>query len=230
MFTLYPNATLVLLVGAAIGSLIPDADSPDAAIFHSEVKGLKGGTSDLMNAPAILFPPFGFVTKYLIYKPAVAFYDRVVFDQYDIAERHRGFSHSFLGLGTMTVVTAVYLLPVLYFLELVWLVGVLVFLAGYLGGAVLHLVEDSCTKTGVQWNFPFQDWKIKGQLTTTARPEDVRYQQGFLTVIGVGVAGAFFAPTVVNQYPAWMFSVAGLFMAVLLWVGFASMIAKCEVR
>ena len=136
LFTQFPNAVLVVLVGAAVGSLIPDADSPDAAIFHSEVKGLKGGYSEVVNAAAIVFPAFGFVTKYLIYKPAVWFYDRLVFESYDISERHRGFSHSFLGLGTIAVVTTLYLLPVLYLLELLWLVGVAVFVAGYLGGAV----------------------------------------------------------------------------------------------
>lgn len=72
LFTLYPNATLLALLGAAIGSLIPDADSPDAAIFHTEVRGMKKeGFSNLLNAAAVLNPVFGYATKYLIYKPAV---------------------------------------------------------------------------------------------------------------------------------------------------------------
>jgi hypothetical protein len=101
-------------------------------------------------------------------------------------ERLRGFSHSFLGPGTITVLTAVSLLPILSVLKLLWLAGVLVVLVGYLGGAVLPLLQDSCTKTGTQWNFPFQDWRVRGPSTTTARPEDTVYQRRFLTVLGVG--------------------------------------------
>ena len=121
------------------------------------------------------------------------------------------------------------MVPVLVFLELVWLTGIAVFLAGYCGGAVLHLLQDSCTKTGIQWNFPFQDWKVTGQLTTTARPEDIRYQRGFLTVLGLGVAGMFFIPIMVASVSAYLFSLLGLVLAVLLWVVFAKGIAKCKV-
>lgn len=229
LFTLYPTAVLLALAGAAIGSLIPDADSPDAAIFHTEVRGMKKeGFSSLLNAAAALNPVFGYPTKFLIYKPAVKFYDSIVFNQYDIAERHRGFLHSFLGLGTMTILTAVYILPVLFLLELFWLVGIGVFLAGYLAGAVLHLIEDSCTKSGIQWNFPFQSWKLRGQISTTARPEDMRYQQGFLTVLGAGAGGMFFAPTIVTEISAILFSVVGLLLAIVLWSVFAVGVATCR--
>lgn len=229
LFTLFPNEVLVVLVGTAVGSLIPDADSPDAAIFHPEVRGLEGGFTEILNAAAIVFPAFGYVTRYLIYKPAVLFFDRLVFDEYDVAERHRGFLHSFLGLGTLTVLSAVYLLPVLFLLGLLWIPGILLFMAGYLGGAVLHLVEDSCTKTGIQWNFPFQGWRVKGQITTTAKSEDMRYQRGLLTVLGVGVAGAFLVPSVVTAIPRFTFSIGGFVLAVLVWLVFAKAVAKCAV-
>ena len=228
VFALAPEATILVLVGAAIGSLIPDADSPDAAIFHDEVRGLKGGASDLANAPGVLYPVFGYVTKYLIYKPAVRFYDAYVFERHDIAERHRGFSHSFLGLGTMATMTAVYLLPVLWSLGLVWLVGLGAFFAGYLAGALLHLLQDSCTKTGIQWNFPFQSWRLQGQLTTTARPEDVYYQRGFLTVLGAAAFGMFLAPSLLETVPVLLLSLGGLALAVVCWSVFAVGIARCR--
>lgn len=66
------------------------------------------------------------------------------------------------------VLTGLYMLPVLFFLELLSLVALAIFLTGYLAGALLHLLEDSCTRTGIQWNFPFQSWRLKGQLRTTA--------------------------------------------------------------
>lgn len=68
---------LVALVGTAIGSLIPDAGSPNAAIFHTKVSGLRGDIGDVMNSIGILYPAFGYVTKYLIYKPSVTEKTRV---------------------------------------------------------------------------------------------------------------------------------------------------------
>lgn len=229
LFPLNPLAVLLILVGSAIGSLVPDADSPDAAVFHSEVRGLGDGLSDLLNAPAALYPVFGFVTKYLIYKPAVIFYDQVVFDENEIRERHRGFLHSFIGLGTITVLTTVYLLPVLYILDLFWIVGITVFMLGYLGGAILHLVQDSCTKSGIQWNFPFQKWKLRGQITTSAKREDMRYQRGFLTLLGAGVATMFFVPNMFQQIATMFYVILGLVVAVLSWTVFAVVVADCNV-
>lgn len=225
LFSLYPMLTLIALVGTAIGSLIPDADSPDAAIFHSEVRGV----NDLLNAPAVLYPVFGYVTKYLIYKPVVNFYDTVVFNQYDIGERHRGFLHSFLGLVTLTVVTGLYLLPILFVLDLLSIIGLGVFLAAYFVGAGLHLVEDSCTKSGIQWNFPFQSWKVRGRLTTTARPEDTKYQRGFLTVLGVGTGAMFFLPSLLDDVSVFLLATAGFVTVLVLWIGFSVGIARCGI-
>ncbi len=225
LLTLYPVLCLIALVGTAIGSLIPDADSPDAAIFHQKVRGV----NDLLNAPAVLYPAFGYVTKYLIYKPIVKIYDSVVFTQYDIEERHRGFLHTVLGLATVTVVTGLYLTPVLYVLELLSMVGLAVFLAAYLLGAVLHLLQDSCTKTGIQWNFPFQSWKVRGRLTTTARPEDTKIQKGFLIVLGVGAGAMFVLPSLLDQVSVFLLSLAGFVTALFFWIGFSLGIARCGI-
>jgi membrane-bound metal-dependent hydrolase YbcI (DUF457 family) len=230
LFMLYPIPVLIILTGTAIGSLIPDADSPDAAIFHSEVKGLTGGYSNLINVVAILNPVFGFGTKYLIYKPAVRFYDSVVFDEYGIKEDHRGFLHSFLGVGTATMLTGVYTLSVLVFLDLLWFTGLGLFLFGYLVGALLHLLEDSCTKSGIQWNYPFQSWKLRGEISTTARPEDMAYQRGLLTVLGVGSLGMFFAPTVTFDIPIIAFVLLGVGGVSLCWGIFTIRFAKCSVH
>ncbi|MFB6095750.1 MAG: metal-dependent hydrolase [Halodesulfurarchaeum sp.] len=229
LFPIYPLVTIVALVGTAIGSLIPDADSQDAAIFHTEVSGIRGDLGDLVNAPGVLYPVFGYVTKYLIYKPAVAFYDRVVFAERDIRERHRGFLHSFLGLGTLTVVTGIYLGIVLLLVGLTWLVGIVVFLAGYLAGAVLHLLEDSCTRSGIQWNFPFDSWRVQGDITTSTDPADMRYQQGFLVVLGVGAGVMFLAPLLVTAIPRLLFSLLGVVLGGFLWWVFAVPVAGCRV-
>ncbi|MFB6115765.1 MAG: hypothetical protein ABEK04_05795, partial [Candidatus Nanohalobium sp.] len=63
---------IVMLLGTGIGSLIPDVDAQDAAVFHNDIRGLNGDVGDTVNnfiGP--LLPAFGYTTKYAIYKPAV---------------------------------------------------------------------------------------------------------------------------------------------------------------
>lgn len=230
LFTVYPVAVLVAILGSAIGSLIPDADSSDAAIFHAEVQGLEGGYTELLNVMAVLNPAFGYVTKYLIYKPVVIIYDELVFDEYEIREQHRGLLHSFLGLGTMTGLTGVYLVPLLYVFDLFWVGGIGVFLVAYLGGGVLHLVQDSCTRSGIQWNFPFQPWRVRGRISTTGLVEDMRYQRGLLTILGIGVVVMFLVPELYGSIAPTVYAVVGGVVTIVLWTIFVIGIAKCTVE
>lgn len=172
---------------------------------------------------------FGYVTKYLIYKPAVNFYDTVVFEETAIVERHRGFLHSFLGLGTATVLTGIYLLPILYAIELFSVVFIVVFLLAYLVGSLLHLLEDNCTRSGIQWGYPFRRWKVRGRLKTTPRLRDAIYQRVFLLVLGGGVGVLFFLPSIYSGISPILFAAFGLFIGSILWVLFARYVAKCEV-
>ena len=56
-FQVFTELTLLILIGVAIGSLIPDADSPDAAIFHEKVY-IKGNLGKVMNGYLLLFSLF----------------------------------------------------------------------------------------------------------------------------------------------------------------------------
>lgn len=150
-----------------------------------------------LNSFGVLYPVFGYDPKYLIYKLTVKFYDAVVFEETPIVERHRGFLHSVLGLGTATVLTSVYLLPKLYAIELFSAVFSGVFLFSYFAGATLHLVEDSCTKSGFQWHYPFRHWTVRRNLKTTLKLQDTIYQWGFLVVPGGGVTILFFLSSLV---------------------------------
>lgn len=176
---------LTVFLGTAVGSLIPDSDSKDAAIFHSNVKGLNGDIGSLVNnlfAP--VFPVFGYATKYAIYKPAVIIYDKT-FSNYSFQEKHRSFSHSILGVLTMTAVTGLYITPLLIYLNILSIPYLTAFLTAYMAGAFMHMLEDSCTKTGISWNAPFSSTKLKGKLTTSSKPEHVKKPRYLLYTLGI---------------------------------------------
>lgn len=221
--------TLVALGGAAIGSLVPDVDANDAAIFHEDLRGLNDGFGEAINnLIGPLLPVFGYVNKYLVYKPVVLLYDRVVLPEYDFEEKHRTFTHSFLGVLSMTAIIGVYMVPVLVLLELLAPIFLGVFMAFYAFGMFLHMLEDSCTKTGIAWNSPFSDTKLRGQISTG---KDVARPRWFLYVLGFLCFVSFYLPSS-QEYsigPA-LASGVGAGLLAICWLVFTKLGCKMELR
>jgi Predicted membrane-bound metal-dependent hydrolase (DUF457). len=183
-----PTMSLLLTSGVAIGSLIPDVDAPDnAAIFNNQTTKLHPNLDKALKfTVGWLFPIFGYLTKYLIFKPAVTFFNTLV-PRFQFSENHRGFAHSWLGVLSFTFLTGLYLAIAFEFTDVGPWPLIIPFLAGYGIGAFLHLLQDTCTITGVAWHQPFSEKSLKGSLNTQSssfRPALLFY--GLLaTAIGV---------------------------------------------
>jgi len=229
LFSSSPHLVSVLLIGIGIGSLIPDVDSKDATIFHRNIKGIHNkDVRVLSNSFANIFPFFGYTTKYLIYKPSIVFYDRLVFENYSLKSKHRGYMHSFLGLGTATVLTGAYFGILLYALDLISVIYLSIFLLGYLLGGLLHLLQDSCTKTGIQWNYPFQNWRIKGNLITASEKEHTAYQNYFAFLLAGTTAIMLILPHTGIQAPLYYFLSLGLFLSGFYWLIFVTAVSRAK--
>lgn len=227
-----PDFVVLVLVGLGIGSLMPDADAKDATIFHDKVKGLDTGMGRLVNGTlAPTFPVFGYTNKYLVYKPAVIVYNKVVFRNYRLECHHRGFLHTLLGLATSTALIGTYIAGALVLLGLFNPVYLSFFLLGYLSGGLMHLLQDSCTKTGIKWNHPFSQKKLKGRLRTTSKPEDTRLPHVFLLVLGVTSMTSFLVGTQ-QLIPYNNFKVSGIstLSIMVLWTVFMLGVARVKVR
>ena len=213
--------SFVFLIGAAIGSLIPDVDAPDATIFHSHVRGLSSEPGKAVGkfiGPVL--PLFGYTTKYMIYKPVVHVFNFVT--SYEFSEKHRNFSHSILGVTSLTAVTGLYITPVLLYTGFFAFMPLAVFLLGYMFGALLHMLEDSCTKTGIAWNAPFSNTKLKGGLTTG---EDNRQPRTLLYTLGI-ISLAVFLVKESSKYDFTTLELAfGTFTALgLIWIFFMALV------
>lgn len=190
------NAGLFILamIGVGIGSLAPDADSPDAAIFHKKVRGLKGDTRKIINTWIGPFLPiFGFILKFLIYHPAVKIIQFLVKEnkislQYRVTETHRGILHSILGLLISFMALLIYSsLLMLLFPELLSIKALLVFNVAFSIGFFLHLLEDSCTVSGVNFTFPMsKNLLFKGEVRTGKFNYTTRAFESWLGALNVG--------------------------------------------
>ena len=155
-----PLPTLgAVLSGIFIGSLAPDADASDAAIFHGR-RGRLG----------LLLPLFGYTIRYLIYYPISCIF-RFIFGS-QARPRHRGLLHSAIGVAFSSVLLSLYIRLALLVLGLPGDSILILFGAGFFGGCILHLLEDSCTPMGVAWWFPFRTTRLMGRIRT--RSGDLR--------------------------------------------------------
>lgn len=190
----YPIQALIGLIGVSIGSLIPDIDSVDAAVFHSNVKGLGSPGIAFNDFIGPVLPLFAYVSKYLIYKPVVQLLNLLF--PYRFHESHRSFTHSITGVAILTLMTGLMLYMPLNYAGLNTAL-LPVFLIAYCGGSFMHMLQDSCTKSGIAWNQPFNKSKIKGDLITgksNRRPKILLYCLigltlliGYQTLIGNAV-------------------------------------------
>lgn len=227
-----PDLVVLILAGIGIGSLIPDSDAGDAAIFHESVKGLDTGMGRIVNgALAPTFPVFGYTNRYFIYRPAVYIYNRLVFKEYQLERHHRGFMHSLLGIGTSTALTGAYLAAFLSVLGLLSPVYLTCFLLGYVFGGLMHLLEDSCTKTGIKWNYPFSDRKLKGRLRTTSKHRDTRIPHYFFTLLGITAIVSFTAGNYgLLPHTRLFLSGTALAATAFLWMLFLLLVARVKLE
>ncbi|WP_042706054.1 metal-dependent hydrolase [Methanomicrobium mobile] len=192
------TALIVFTAGVFIGSLAPDADAADSAIMH----GLAGGKGTVRTArrhTVIILPFFGYLIRYLIYYPISALV--FIFSLGRIKPRHRGLLHSLFGTLAAALILAIYLrlitdilLAAIFAAEVTAAIDSYLpaFCAGILFGAVMHLIEDSCTHEGVYWLFPFSSVKLSGNLTPKGR-------RNWLIVVTLGIA-AIISLTFGNTY------------------------------
>lgn len=100
-----------------------------------------------------------------------------------------------------------------------WLIVASIFL-GLLVGQLLHILEDSCTVSGINWAFPFGTWELKGRIFTFDRWEekkDIRpalYQYS-LAATTLGLLIAFALELIAIDL--WILYLAILGVIVFLW-------------
>lgn len=210
-----PAEVAVLLFGLFVGSLAPDADATDAAIFHTQIRGLSGVSRRFVNGAARILPFFGYLIRYGEYYPAAGLC--WIISRGRLRAGHRGILHSLLGIAVITLLTCVYIVAALF------LIGrtpdqVLAFaLAGFAVGAFLHLAEDSCTPAGIAWLYPVSGWRLRGRLRTGGRT-DYR-PRVFATALGCSMWGCLLLE---HQFGAATETVVHLsvFLFCLLWALF----------
>ncbi len=212
---LAPGEVAALLFGLFVGSLAPDADAPDAAIFHMRIGGLTGVSRRFVNGAARVLPFFGYLIRYGEYYPAAGVC--WILSRGRLKAGHRGVLHSLIGVGVITALTCGYLVVALHLLGQAPPHLLSFGLVGFAAGALLHLAEDSCTPAGIAWLYPISGRRIRGRLRTGGRTD--HRPRVFATVLGCAMWGCLLLQYQFGAAPETVVQLS-LFLFCLLWMFF----------
>lgn len=142
-----------------IGSLLPDADCNGKPSLYYKYKSVF----------FLMRPIYMFILSLI--KQFVKKYPDYIFE---VEEEHRGILHSltgvFLSSFCLSLIFSFVISILLYFSDLFTLKNIFyIFISGFCGlllGQILHLIEDSYTKSGVKWFLPFSQKLIQGNIST----------------------------------------------------------------
>jgi inner membrane protein len=219
--TLDPFLLLLAIGGVFVGSMAPDADADEAAILHG-LRGGKGTVKQLRQHTILGIPWFGYVIRYLIYYPVSALLWAVSLGR--IRPHHRGILHSIPGILAVSAILIAYLWLLLTWAGISTGLILPVFGAGFFTGCCLHLLEDSCTRSGIVWAYPFSRARISGSITNGNKKE--RRPERFLAFLATLMLTTLIAQPVLGL-PQDMAVELPLLLLAIAWALF---LARADIR
>jgi membrane-bound metal-dependent hydrolase YbcI (DUF457 family) len=148
---------LIFYIAVMIGSLTPDADCRGKSKLHYDFPFVY-----------VLMKPIQWFTVKLFRSKKIRSKLKV---EKDVKEEHRGIMHSPIGILISSFLLSLILLGILVGLKMFNLIIILIVFFGLFIGQLLHLIQDSCTRTGINWKFPFGDKLVKGKIFTGNRKD-----------------------------------------------------------
>ena len=206
-----------ILISIIIGSLLPDSDC-------------KGKATIAYKFPAIDTFMRNFVGKPLVYVLNYLIGEKKIKVEHEVKDEHRGIIHSPLGI---LISTTILTLLVLIFSLLFGVFNLYVILSIFFGlaiGQLLHILEDSCTITGINWFFPFSTKELNGKIYTFSKDPE---KKDIRPMLYSGILYAFSILLVIGfafnkiQINIWLLYSLILLIVFLIWI-FIRFLSKKE--
>lgn len=194
---------VTFLFAVFVGSLLPDTDCGGKATIYYKFPEIDNFMKKVVGKS------IKWTLNHLISKEKIKV-------EHEVNDEHRGIMHSPIGVLLTSIILS---LPIFIFALVFNMFNFGVILAIFFGlliGQLLHLFEDSCTISGINWLFPFKTKELKGKIYTFSKdPErkDIRpmlYAGILYFLIGVLVFGYSF--NTFNNINVWL-----MFLGILIY-------------
>ncbi len=200
-----------ILIATLIGSLIPDADC--------------GGKSKLYYDLRFVYDIMIPMQKLVIWSFKIFNLKHKLDLEYEVNNEHRGIMHAPIGILISSLLLSLMTFVIIFIIqkEIAIFVALIVFI-GLLIGQFLHILEDSCTVSGINWKFPFGTKELKGKIYTFGKikgKRDIRpavYEYLLLSISIVLLIGYIFGIiyfTLLIVYPIILLAVLLIWMFII---------------
>ncbi|MDA3836858.1 MAG: metal-dependent hydrolase [Nanoarchaeota archaeon] len=152
---------ITIMASVFVGSLIPDSDCGGRATIYYKFP-LVHKFMDKVVGKLIVFSFNNLISK------------KKISVEHKVGDEHRGIIHSPIGVLLTSIMISLPIIIVTLILRIFyWKIQLAIFL-GLIAGQLLHLLEDSCTISGINWAFPFGNRPLKGKIHTFFKNPELR--------------------------------------------------------
>jgi membrane-bound metal-dependent hydrolase YbcI (DUF457 family) len=144
--------SIAFVICILIGSLLPDSDCGGKPKLYYDFKPIY-----FMMLPISWIVVKLFKSTHLKHKLNL---------KYEVNNEHRGIMHSPIGVFISTIFLTLIILVFVLIIQSFNILFILAVFFGLLIGQLLHLLEDSCTVSGINWKFPFGTKNLNGTIMT----------------------------------------------------------------
>lgn len=237
----------LIFLGLFCGAIFPDTDCKESRIFKMKQDNRKIGwqssykeykskkdAQNMYNAFLFFYSSMliilGNLFRYLLYYPsyfAVSLMNKKWIKEDFVQDEHRGISHTLLGVFIASILFFI----LLFFLNLYFKTTstqlLIIPTLSFFVASNLHLLQDSISKWGIKWFYPFNKKRIYGDYSSFSNDSRIIYFVLFLIVSAILVF--FLSNYLKNNLPKTFFIGNILLPIVLVGLSFLILLKICNV-
>jgi len=242
------NVILLIFLGLFCGAIFPDTDCKESRMFrmkqdnrrigwqssYNEYKSKKNAKN--LHNTFLFFYSFilislGNVFRFLLYYPSyfvIFLMNKKWVKEDSIKDEHRGISHTLLGIFAATTFFFVLIFFVNLYLKITAIKLLVIPTLSFFIASNLHLLQDSISKWGIKWFYPFRKNRIYGNYSVFN--EDIRIIYFVISLIG-SIILIFFLSNYLKYNLPNLFFIGNIILPILFVVlSFVILFKSCNVK
>ncbi|MFH1248610.1 MAG: metal-dependent hydrolase [archaeon] len=247
-FNFSSSIVFLIFFGLFCGAVYPDTDCEESRIFkmkqdtskigyqssYKEYKSKKDA-KNIYNFLLFIYSSIliilGNLFRYILYYPSygVAYLINKKWVKEDsVKDEHRGISHTLLGVSIASILFFMLIfLGNLYF-KWTTLIFLIIPTLTFFLASNMHLLQDSISKWGIKWFYPFRKTTISGDYS--AFSQDARIIYFVLALIASNIIVFFLSNYIKNNFTS-LFLISTIFLPVIFLIfSFVILFKSCNVK